>query len=315
MSKAHALSERSAVSVGRWRGALTSALVVLAVALSGCGKADDDAGLERTDDDIVGSFPVGAPLETTAEVNQRAAPDRTSAVLQVIPANVVVRSAAASPKDGWYGVTWNGKTGWVFGDFLVEPAPAGTKIDLRTELGASGKPGRVAIAIGHAEGSVSLLGNPTDAYFGHFDSARWNIGLWSCTVCGAQGELTPSQANRKFFEDFLAPSIKDYVAAGGGRYADDLMVAATFFGLVVQSPEAALQDANARDLSLLSMLKRAEITRPLSEDKLVEALLRSWTVDGRIRHSLGPDGARHDQRRRVRAYADSLRAQGVEPYR
>jgi hypothetical protein len=246
-------------------------------------------------------------------------------VLTVIPASTKVLSASAKPREGWYGVTYKGQTGWVSGKLIslvrtgktpAEPGstPSTTSLDLRKELGASGTPGRIAIAIGYAEGSVSTTGSPLSPYFGHWDSNTWNIGLWSCTVCGAQGELTPTQANKRYYTRVLEPQVDAYQQLDGGRWAGKPTMAATFFGLLVQSPEAALQDANSQDLALISILKRGEIRLPLTENKLVEALMRTWTVNGRVLHSLGAAGGEHDQRRRVRAYADSLKAQGINPY-
>ena len=74
---------------------------------------------------ISGGFAVGKELQTTASVDQRSAPSRTAAVLQRIPAGTTVLSGAAHPVAGWYGITWNGRTGWVDGQYLqVSPGPA-----------------------------------------------------------------------------------------------------------------------------------------------------------------------------------------------
>lgn len=96
--------------------------------VGGCtAAADPGAGSESTgeaaDAVLNGSHPVGTELQTTDDVNQRQAPRLSSAVLQVIPQGTIVLSGAAHPNDGWYGVTWNGKTGWVDGRYLTKPSP------------------------------------------------------------------------------------------------------------------------------------------------------------------------------------------------
>ena len=74
---------------------------------------------------LTGSFAVGSELQTKGEVNQRSSPSSTATILQVIPSGTRVKSAASQPSNGWYGVTWNGKTGWVAGTYLVKGSSAG----------------------------------------------------------------------------------------------------------------------------------------------------------------------------------------------
>lgn len=107
-------------------------LLVLAVSSSCAAPATvaEEKGASQTA--ISGGFAVGTQLQVTADVNLRASPRTSSAVLELIPNGTVVRSASASPQAGWYGVTWNGKTGWVDGQYVARPsattssaAPAG----------------------------------------------------------------------------------------------------------------------------------------------------------------------------------------------
>lgn len=77
---------------------------------------------DQTADELRGNYAVGTELRTTADLNHRSAPNLDAAVMQVIPEGTIVKSAAAQPRAGWYGVTWNGRTGWVFGDYLVKPS-------------------------------------------------------------------------------------------------------------------------------------------------------------------------------------------------
>lgn len=129
---------------------------LLAVGLAqGCGSAgevdDADEALEESEQGIRGSFPVGTKLETTADVNQRAQPSPSAAVLQVIPNGTIVASGAANPRAGWYGITWNGKTGWVDGQYLRKPSGGAAATLLRH----------------HANGQISLW----DQTFGRRDGA------------------------------------------------------------------------------------------------------------------------------------------------
>jgi hypothetical protein len=67
---------------------------------------------------LSGAYPVGTPLVTTSAVNLRKTPSPSAQVLAVIPTGTRVASAAAQPRAGWYGVTWQGTTGWVSGAYL-----------------------------------------------------------------------------------------------------------------------------------------------------------------------------------------------------
>jgi hypothetical protein len=176
--------------------------------------------------------------------------------------------------------------------------------------------GKLVIAIGHAEGTLNTDGSPTPAYFGHFDSGIPNIGLWSCTVCGSR---TPAQADQYYYDQFIAPEVSRYVRAAGSL-ADHPMVAGMFFGLLVQSPAAALQDVDSDDLAAITILSRGQLTAPVTEAKLLDVLVRAWTVNGVMQWRnpntgrIDPVAGRADQLRRLRAYESGLRANGVTPY-
>jgi hypothetical protein len=197
------------------------------------------------------------------------------------------------------------------------PAPGPGGFDAAAEIAVRGSSlGRLVVAIGHAEGTLSATGDKLDAYFGHGDSGLRNIGLWSCTVCG---DRNGPEADQFYYEQFIAPEVARFTRAAG-PLADHPMVAAAFFGLLVQSPDAALNDADADDLALVNLLARGTLSAPVNEDKLLDLLVRSWTVDGRMLWTSPDTGqfdgvqGRQDQLRRLRAYEDSLRAQGVNPY-
>lgn len=131
-----------------------SPLRVLAfvLVLGGCAAGgEDEEPAESASEAIRGSFPVGTPLETTSAVNQRRAPSLEAGVLQTIPAGALVASGAANPRAGWYGITWDGKTGWVDGQYLARPREDGAAALIRY----------------HASGDVALW----DQTFGREDGA------------------------------------------------------------------------------------------------------------------------------------------------
>ncbi|MBK6462937.1 MAG: SH3 domain-containing protein [Myxococcales bacterium] len=133
-----------------------AALVVGAVALPGCSAEVEGAPPDdQNADELRGNHAVGTDLRTTADLNHRAAPNLEAAILQVIPEGTIVKSAAAQPRSGWYGITWNGRTGWVFGEYLVKPSSA------------SGGSAASDLLEYHAAGSVQLW----DQTFGRRDGA------------------------------------------------------------------------------------------------------------------------------------------------
>jgi uncharacterized protein YgiM (DUF1202 family) len=98
---------------------LVSVLVLSSIA---CAAPEEDgtsiAGVEEVESDaeaLTGNFPVGTALRTKADVNLRKGPSRSDAVLKIIDAGTVVKSASGTSRDGWYGVTFGGTTGWVYG--------------------------------------------------------------------------------------------------------------------------------------------------------------------------------------------------------
>lgn len=102
--------------------AVAALLVFVTVVSAGCStEVDEDAegpAEGSSEDALSGAYAVGTPLTTTSAVNLRKTPSPTAQVLTVIPAGTRVASAAAQPRAGWYGVTWQGTTGWVSGAYL-----------------------------------------------------------------------------------------------------------------------------------------------------------------------------------------------------
>jgi uncharacterized protein YraI len=100
-------------------GAASEAELPIEGALEGAaieGAGEPEVG--SSEEALTGSYAVGTPLQTTAYVNHRTGPSTSYSVLQVIPPGTRVVSGSATPRSGWYGITWNGRTGWVHGDYL-----------------------------------------------------------------------------------------------------------------------------------------------------------------------------------------------------
>jgi hypothetical protein len=203
---------------------------------------------------------------------------------------------------------------------MVQPkssGPASGGFNAAGEIAVNGALwGKLVVAVGHAEGTLTATGGKTQAYFGHDGSGLHNIGLWSCVVCG---DRSAPAADQYYYDTFIKPEVSRYTQAAG-PLANHPMVAAAFFGLLVQSPAAALEDADADDLAFVTLLGRGQLAAPVTETKLLDLLVRSWTVNGTMLWRNPDTGqydamrGRQDQLRRLQAYAASLSAQGVNPY-
>ena len=101
------------------RATLMYSILVAAV---GCGGTHDTTG----DDTATDSAPDAAPALRHARVvntlgqglSLRDGPGKDHAVLLVMPEGAIV-DVLAGPVDGWYQVTYEGTTGWAFGDYLA----------------------------------------------------------------------------------------------------------------------------------------------------------------------------------------------------
>jgi Bacterial SH3 domain len=93
-----------------------------------CAPQTDAAEVDPEDDtqsiaeDLTGNFPVGTAFTTTADVNLRRGPSKSDAIIKLIPSGSVVKSASASARGVWYGVSFQGDTGWVHGSFIKKGA-------------------------------------------------------------------------------------------------------------------------------------------------------------------------------------------------
>lgn len=104
-------------------------MVLTTLLVGACAVTTDSADAASTDE-LSGAFPVGTELLTTADLNLRQRPSRSADVLVVIPRGARVQSAAAAPRAGWYGITYDGTTGWVDGAYLAKPSAAASSGDV-----------------------------------------------------------------------------------------------------------------------------------------------------------------------------------------
>lgn len=84
----------------------------------GCAAPEIEDEESGSTESAIGATPVGTPPRVTVDLNHRAAPSTSAEILQVIPEGTVVRSGSAHARAGWIGVTWNGRTGWVDGQYV-----------------------------------------------------------------------------------------------------------------------------------------------------------------------------------------------------
>jgi uncharacterized protein YraI len=85
------------------------------------GADADETGDEAASvasDDLTGNHPIGTTYVTTSAVNLRKGPSKTDEIILEIPAGAEVKSASSAAKGVWYGVTYQGKTGWVHGAYI-----------------------------------------------------------------------------------------------------------------------------------------------------------------------------------------------------
>jgi Bacterial SH3 domain len=116
--------------------------LIVAPFATGCAANVDDPSAEQGDSvdgetedevegaELTGNFSVGTSLTTTANVNLRKGPSMSDAIIKVVPSGTVVKSASANPRNGFYGVTIGGDTGWIKGNYLskdgvVDPGKPG----------------------------------------------------------------------------------------------------------------------------------------------------------------------------------------------
>ncbi|MEY2986746.1 MAG: hypothetical protein RJB13_267 [Pseudomonadota bacterium] len=171
----------------------------------------------------------------------------------------------------------------------------------------------LVLAIGHAEGTIDLQGNRTQAYYGHNDSGFKNVGVFSCISCGNR---TPEQADRYYLEKNVQPLRERFESAARAALlpADHPMLAAAFFTLLVQSPAAATDRKGF--LERMAGLKMTGITY----ENLLQTSVDSYRDPDTNRFEdverFGNDESRirADQKRRLTQVENFLRNRGVTLY-
>lgn len=169
------------------------------------------------------------------------------------------------------------------------------------------------LAIGHAEGTINLDGSPTKAYYGHGDSGFRNVGVFSCISCG---QRSPEDADLYYLENKIKPMRSRFEDAARGALlpAQHPMLAAAFFTLLTQSPQAATDRKGF--LERMSSLKMLGITL----ENLIQTSVDSYRdpdsnrFEDVARFDNDESKIRADQRRRLLKVESYLRDKGVELY-
>lgn len=197
---------------------LSRALVLsLVVTFTGClAPAEEPDTAEAGSDALSRSFPVGTALKTTADVNQRQAASTTSAIQQVIPRGTVVVSGAANPSAGWYGVSWNGKTGWVNGQYLARATDTPTGKDPPSDTVGDYSRREVYNLI---RGRLKGGGDPADVLNGRLttqalvNALGWHATHsppdWGFSVINSGHHFDPAAHSGGFSIDFFADNAGD----------------------------------------------------------------------------------------------------------
>jgi len=169
------------------------------------------------------------------------------------------------------------------------------------------------LAIGHAEGTINLNGSPTQAYYGHGDSGRRNIGLFSCIACG---ERSAEEADQYYLDAKIKPLRARFVDSARGALlpANHPMLAGAFFTLLTQSPLAATDRKGFLDR--MSTLKAQGISLEtliqLSVDSYRDPDSNAFEDVGRFNND--ETLIRADQKRRLVKVEAFLKNAGIDPY-
>jgi len=189
--------------------------------------------------------------------------------------------------------------------------PTGINFDLQDAIQTPKS--TLILAIGHAEGTINRDGSPTQAYYGHGDSGFRNVGVFSCISCGSR---SPEEADSYYLESKIKPMRLRFEDAARGALlpANHPMLAAAFFTLLTQSPEAATDRKGF--LERMSGLKMMGITL----ENLIQVSVDSYrdTDSNRFedvaRFDNDESRIRADQRRRLTQVESFMRTKGIEIY-
>lgn len=179
-----------------------------------------------------------------------------------------------------------------------KPAAAERTTDLQQQLSTVDSP--LSIAIGHAEGNRTATGAKTESYAGHRDpvNGQRNAGNFSLQHPSA----SPAEADQLQLAQ-LRGALPAYQKAcdKAGLDSTNPLLAATFFDLYNQSPQAAT--AKGGFLDQLTKVKQAGVT----PESLTKARLEAWRDpgSGKLDHKFDSDQALvADQRRRMDCLAE-----------
>jgi hypothetical protein len=121
---------------------LAFAVVALASNVAGCGYGDDaedplaDEEIVDSESALMGNLQPGMALETTARLNLRAGASTSTTIYLTMPLGATVTLRSASPRNGFYQVSYGNRAGWAHGGYLVS-ADGGADVD---EDGMGGAP-------------------------------------------------------------------------------------------------------------------------------------------------------------------------------
>ena len=113
----------------RWaRRAVPAIALSLSALAAGClaAQADRDETTEdpgTQEEGLSGAVPAGTVLRTLADLNLRAGPSTSTAILRVMPAGSKVLVESPTPENGFYSISHDGTLGWASGKYL-EPENA-----------------------------------------------------------------------------------------------------------------------------------------------------------------------------------------------
>lgn len=171
----------------------------------------------------------------------------------------------------------------------------------------------LVLAIGHAEGTIDIQGNRTKAYYGHNDSGFKNVGVFSCISCGNR---SPEQADLYYLEKNVQPLRVRFESAARAAMlpANHPMLAAAFFTLLVQSPEAAtdrkgflerMAGMKMTGITFENLLQTSVDSYRDPDTNRFEDVARFNNDEGRIRA---------DQKRRLIQVENFLKSRGITLY-
>lgn len=171
----------------------------------------------------------------------------------------------------------------------------------------------LVLAIGHAEGTIDLQGQRTHAYYGHNDSGFRNVGVFSCIACGNR---SPEEADQYYLEKKVQPLQARFEEAARAALLPTKhpMLAAAFFTLLVQSPEAAtdrkgflerMSGMKMTGITFENLLQTCVDSYRDPDSNRFEDVARFGNDEGRIRA---------DQKRRLTQVENFLKNRGVTLY-